>query len=856
MKKRLVSFLHKVARRQHNKSWAASFAVIAIGAIAITLLSGFLSNAASLDNRISGTITNSNAPDIYVTTDPRKGFNLNEIADLKNAIPDISEAEGRFYTFCNMSSRDAIASIEPSLPNYSKPYEYVKKSSEQTDSHYFIIDDFLTTDLSSDNQNKLVVGGDAIISIPLASFNIDETTIAMTDFLLKKGKENPLKKENLELKFTITGTMKHLECSARGAFMPTVFLTSNSYFRDVLRSTFEESFTELGVRLIWQKGFQEKVGWGDGNPYGKTDSFPLANQFLLKLKDPAKTTEVKKAVEDYYAAKTTNNLYLAQALSELTAVKTLETEKSQAWQLTFVFPIVFFAVALLVSLISVRQTIIHERLDIGTYKALGLTKFEIRCHYIYKSMLLAFIGVLAGEIVGPLLVPAVLGSKYNLLYSLPNRTYTFPILPCLAVALVYLGLTALVTFCVSRREINLKPAESMRPEPPEKKTKKVIHSKRSSWVQLSLKLAGRSIKGDPVKTGMVVIGVLGCTALLCCGYGIEDTIRYGVDTDPLIVSGANLTVFLSDSRPESTIAQEFDIIGPDGNKIINGYQPFYRESLNVVASSNTYYTNLHLIGDYKLEAGTRQENHFKYNLPLDQILISDKIARQLGVKAGDKVTFAVAGYEVSAPIAQTIPVFYENGIYMRSDSPLLGKPTEAYNCFWVDTINSSDQNAAEEAIRKIRGVAMCDSEVSWRKRIEDAMGSILVMTNAIKVFAFLLAAVVLYDLGLLNFSERQREIATMKVLGFKQMEIMNSLLVETMSLTIIGILGGLALGFPFTKLVLYINQVELVDYLYTVKPLSYGIAFGFTFVLALAINLLLSFRVRKIMAVESLKSVE
>ena len=136
------------------------------------------------------------------------------------------------------------------------------------------------------------------------------------------------------------------------------------------------------------------------------------------------------------------------------------------------------------------------------------------------------------------------------------------------------------------------------------------------------------------------------------------------------------------------------------------------------------------------------------------------------------------------------------------------------------------------------------------------MGGIGVMTNAVKIFAILLGIVVIYNLTLMNFKERSRDIATLKVLGFNQKEIMRSLIIESLSLTLIGVLLGLALGYPFMLAVLENNIVSLVSYLYHIYFKTYIYAFLLTFGVAAVINVLLSLRIRKVRMVESLKSVE
>ena len=139
---------------------------------------------------------------------------------------------------------------------------------------------------------------------------------------------------------------------------------------------------------------------------------------------------------------------------------------------------------------------------------------------------------------------------------------------------------------------------------------------------------------------------------------------------------------------------------------------------------------------------------------------------------------------------------------------------------------------------------------------ESLMSGISVMTNAVKIFAILLGIVVIYNLSLMNFKERSRDIATLKVLGFNQMEIVRSLLIESLSLTFSGVVIGLILGYPFMLLVLENNIVSLVSYLYHIYFKTYIFAFLLTFGVAIAINMLLSLRIRGVKMVESLKSVE
>ena len=853
-KRGIASLFLSLAGRQNRKDWAQSLAVIAIGGIAITLFCGFLSNSASLQRRVDRLISQSNAADIYVTTDPRDGTDLKEADLLLENIDGIRSVESRFMTYCTLQSSSALAVVEPRMPVLSRPYEIVDQSPTQTNSHFFIVDAFIAQ--YGQDKDRIEVGSTASASLNLSSFSLDSKTADRLDLFLKEGQENPFKKESLELKFVVTGLMNHIESAVHGSFSPAVFLCSNSYFRDVLRDTLLTSFTKEGVDLIWKLGFQKALGWGDGDPYGSSTFFPAPNQYLLRLEDQSTADATKQQILDYYGRKSTNNLYMCQTLMETTPVSTLKTELDQARQITFVFPVVFFLVALLVILISVRQMILKERLDIGTFKGLGVSRTQTHVFYGLKTFFLVGLGTLIGEILGPLIVPTIMSGKYSLLYSIPPKElFVVPWLHAILTAVVFIGTALLMTWWVARKEIKKRPVESMRPVPPTKKTKRNNQGGKGNLAKLSFTLAGRSIRGDLVKTAMVLIGVLGCTALLCCGYGIEDTINYGLNSDPLIVSGADATLFLADERSGDALKKDFVFLDDQGNNMLEGYQPFLRKDGNIQKGNETYYTTIHYFGAYEYGASKEARNHFPYKVPVGEVFISEKIAKQIGASVGDTVTFDYGGKELSFPVADIQQIFYDNGVFVQFSSSQFDGLQLSFNAAWLDAVPGKGEKVEKQA-RDIPGVALCESTASWKKRIGDAMGSVLLMTNAIKVFAFLLAAVVLYDLGLLNFKEKQREIATMKVLGFKQMEIMASLLIETLTLSIVGIGIGLALGFPFTKLVLFINQVQIVDFIYKMFPLTYVIAFGFTFLISLAVNLLLTFRIRKIMAVESLKSVE
>ncbi|MDY6430206.1 MAG: ABC transporter permease [Bacilli bacterium] len=858
-KKFLSSLLLKLGLKETKNNWAQGLAIMAITGIAMTLLIGFFANSNSLETRLNKLISDTNYASMYVTTDPTKPQKDDYELIERHLDPTADKVEGRFYFYCNLNSKSSLGAVYNTFPTISTPYRMLEQIPEQTDTDFFIVDKVIATNGATLYAGDIKAGEKIELSIDLSSYKIGDKYISFLDSYLLPGKQNPLKSQQIPIEMTITGIMEHPENAAKASLLPSVFLLSNKLFRDSIRDTLAKSFTETGIRLIWSLGFYGIMGWGDGDSYGDTEYFPSPNQYLIKLADYNKVYKLENELEAEYAKKSVNNLYRIQNGEQTQAIASIRDDVRQAVSLTWVFPIVFFAVALLVIIASTRQLILRQRQQIGVFKAIGLTNREIYSHFMLQTGGIVALGILAGLIIGPILLPKLLSAKYDLLYVLPTRTYSFPIFPILMAVLVFLGLTLGIAYLVTRREVKLKPAEALRPAEIKiralaKKNSK--EKKKPKFLPLSMAMVRRNLIQDPIRSIMVIIGVLGCTALLCCGFGIEDTLNYSIDTDPFINSGADVSLYFANEVNSERIQQDVSVKDEQGNELIYGYQTYYRANVDLNCGDNSYSTYFNAIGDYSCIGEGTKKNHFPYKIPSGEALISEKVARRLGVRIGSEVTFYLNNTYIAVKIGGMFPAFYDNGLFVNNEADILKDQVGKISALWVDANNRADDIKIAEDLGKLSYVAVSDTATVWRKKINDTVSSIWVLTNAIKVFAILLAIVVLYNLGLLNFRERIREIATLKVLGFKAVEISISLLVEVLSLVLIGVIGGLFTGFPFMKLLLIVNEVEKVDYLYKMNLSTYFLAFALTFVLSVVVNIILMFRIRKIQAVESLKSVE
>jgi putative ABC transport system permease protein len=236
--------------------------------------------------------------------------------------------------------------------------------------------------------------------------------------------------------------------------------------------------------------------------------------------------------------------------------------------------------------------------------------------------------------------------------------------------------------------------------------------------------------------------------------------------------------------------------------------------------------------------------------------LSTKAADRLKVGVGDKVKFYLSSTYIEIKIYGIYDAFYGNSIIIHYDCPLLSAPYNDFQSAWVDSKPGVDLETLRSSLLEVDYVRLVDTSAEWIARVESIVSSISTMTMAIKIFAILLAIVVIYNLGLLNFRERVREIATLKVVGFHTAEIAAGLLIEALSMAAIGIAIGTLFGFPFMQLVLMINQIDVIHYIYMIYPVTYIAAAFASFFAAIVVNISLMIRIKSVHAVESLKSIE
>ena len=841
VKNSTVKLLGRTAFRSLRNGLAQFLSIVAIGAIAVTLFVGLGANADSFESRVNEVYARGELPSLWVTT---KSYDENDLDKIKEIVGDKGKVETRTYLPASFSKKDIYCAISSNYPSIDIPYElYLDEGETGVTSSYLLLDKQLMKTDSEKSAGKFSIGEEVEISFSLSSYLSDEVKEMLSSFnkYVKEGGQNVLNEGQIGLKMKITGFMDYPENITKSTYNSSVALMSDSLFKSAFDSLLKENYVDAFCNLIYN-ALPNFVSFFSSD----SSRFLNPNQYLVKSNNESDTSSIKKSIETYYDSKTEDedNLYLCTNRSTMTFYATLNADVVQARQFTFVFPAVFFLVAVLIILTTLSQMIVKERTQIGTLKALGLSNGQIYLYYLMITLSLVALGSIIGIIIGPLLIPNILGLKYSILYSLPAMKYVFPTWEAIATLLIFLAVTGLTTFIVCHKAIKLTPSESMRPEPPKLNYKvRASSKKKQGVVGLSLKMASRNIAVDLKKSIMVVVGVLGCTALLACGFGIEDTVNNGIDSD--IANFRNDDITLTYSTTLSYEDATKDI------KVMNGVTNVEPTSSN----ASTFY----------VEGGTRvtrtltilaeNSTHYGFSFDKDTVAMSTKAAKLAGAKVGDTLTFDIDGKDYTANVSLIYSAFYFHGIMIHSDASFLNGKSIKYNGALVDC-KVEEVEKLDASFERLSYVSDSQTSAEWRGYISDTMSSVMTMTNAVKVFAILLAIVALYNLSLMNFRQKMRDVATLKVLGFKLKEIALSLLSEAMLLTLTGVGVGLCLGYPFLLAVMGTNQVEVVEYIYCIKPLSYFLSFVLTAVVVLIINIFLTWRIRHVKMVESLKSVE
>lgn len=524
-----------------------------------------------------------------------------------------------------------------------------------------------------------------------------------------------------------------------------------------------------------------------------------------------------------------------------------------------VFPVFFFLVAALVCMTTMTRMVDEQRNEIGTLKALGYSKMQISSKYLLYALIASILGSILGCLVGMILFPYVIFTAWNTLYNLETIKFAFqPGLMLFASGSV-IGITLLATLYSIYSELIEVPSQLMRPKAAKIGKKIILERIPFIWNHLSFlrKVTARNIFRYKKRFFMTVIGIAGCSALLVAGFGINDSISDIVHQQYEVINHfeASINVSNIDDNFEQTLKKQkgvTDIMEEDTLPVTaNIADKDASVTVHIVDDKNLLkdFTTLKSINDDQ-----------EVNLNSKGAVISQKMAEKMEKGIGDTITFKDANdNEIEVKITDIYENYVGHNIYVTRDLyDTWNSNAELTKTYLLKTNDTSDdfEHQLGQKLMDINGVDSVTFYSSLQENFTDMIASISMVVVVLVISAAALAFVVLYNLSNVNISERTREIATIKVLGFTSRETSQYVNRESILLTMIGAAVGLIVGIFLHNLIMNLAEMDDVMFGRTIKPISFVISFALTMVFAIIINLVMQRKLKQIQMVESLKAVE
>ena len=537
-----------------------------------------------------------------------------------------------------------------------------------------------------------------------------------------------------------------------------------------------------------------------------------------------------------------------------------ENDSAIVEQVAKVFPLFFILVAALVCMTTMSRMVEERRTQIGTLKALGYSERAIMSKFTVYAGSAAVIGCTLGFVLGTILFPRIIWLSYTLMYIELDLEYLFDWKLAVAAASVSLVCSVGAAWLSCRYELSETAAGLMRPKAPKAGKRVLLEYFPFIWNKMKFlhKVTIRNIFRYKKRFFMMIVGISGCTALLLTGFGVKDSIAgfANVQYEEIITADATID-FSSDDSGEmpAELSKKLD----DMNVRT---APLYAGSWDLVKKDITKSISLMAPEDFSQLKGSINFNDMEGNaleMPEgDEAFVSISISERYGVNVGDRITLRD---ENMRTMEFTVKAVFDNHVYNYIFVPheaverQLGETAginEAYLIFPEDT----DVYKAQTELVDIKCVKNITLLNDLKKRLTDTMSSLDYVVLLVIVCAAGLAFIVLYNLTNINITEREREIATIKVLGFFKKETAAYVLRENLFLTGLGIAVGLVLGKLLLHFVMSQMIVDMVRFKERILLPSYLYSVGLTFMFNLAVNLVMENKLEKINMAESLKSVE
>lgn len=536
-----------------------------------------------------------------------------------------------------------------------------------------------------------------------------------------------------------------------------------------------------------------------------------------------------------------------------------ESDSNRMRSLSTVFPLIFFLVAALVALTTMTRMVDEERVLIGTYKALGYSSAKIMWRYLFYALIASISGSVAGILIMARVLPLVVWTAYRIMYIAPDLIWEYNIPLSLAAIFAATACTMLSTFFACKNVLSEQPSELMLPRAPKAGKRILLERIKPIWKHLSFnsKVTARNLFRYKKRLFMTLAGIAGCTALLITGFGIKDSISQIIENQYFKVYQFNTqvsvdkdltakTTVLADTGKFSdyilTAQKAAEIMTDDGT--VSGFTVIPEDAERL----NDYVVFRHRVGHESVPFGK------------GSVVVSEKCAKLLGVDVGDKVKIELSdgGYA-----SFTLTGITENYVYQYLYiDPELYRSVTGEDIEWNTVLancvvsDSAEREAISDKMLSTDGISTVSFIDDFSTKFYDMIKSLNYVTVILIVLAAVLAFVVLYNLTNINITERKKELATIKVLGFFDREVSSYIFRETIVLTLLGCIIGLVLGVFMHRLVITTVEVDLVMFGREIEPMSFVYSAALTILFSLIVDIVMKPKMNSIDMVDSLKSVD
>lgn len=536
-----------------------------------------------------------------------------------------------------------------------------------------------------------------------------------------------------------------------------------------------------------------------------------------------------------------------------------ESDSSIIEGIANVFPVFFFLVAALVCMTTMNRMVEEQRTQIGILKALGYGEASIMGKYMFYSGSAAVVGCVGGFFGGTWLFPTVIWYVYGIMYSMQNLVYVFD-WKLAAVSLTAALLCSIgVTWYTCHHELALVAAELMRPKAPKAGKRVFMEYLPFIWKRLKFlqKVSIRNVVRYKKRFFMMIIGISGCTALLVTGFGVKDSVA---DVAKMQYGEIQLyDMSISFSNPQESADNVF---AEKAEKLKGTYALASEKTMDMVVDGNVKSVNM-IIPEKEEGLGEFIDLHTEKGEALsypgeNEVVITNSLAEEFGLNVGEEIILRDDNLkEIKVKISGIAQNFVYNYVYLNCDTyeKQLGEMPEFKNVY-LNFPEETDVHMAAAAFMKMDDVTSATVSEDVKERFDSMMASLDSVVILIIACAAVLAFIVLYNLTNINITERIREIATIKVLGFYKKETSSYVFRENIVLTGIGGIIGLGLGVLLHRFVMSQVKIDMVSFAVQIKPISYVYSLLFTFLFAMVINSVMSVKLEKINMAESLKSVD